>query len=261
MAAWAFFIPVAVIGADSVVGTLLATLGALTPAPVALWLTSRAAGRAGVRALIDQVFVPRVRARWYLFALIFMPAVKLMAAVIHRLATGAWPRFDTESLVLIPVAIAISTPFQAGEEIGWRGYALPRLAARIGMGPASVVLGVIWAAWHLPLFFARGADTFGQAFLVYGLQVIALSVVMAWLYAHTEGSLLPVMLMHAAVNNTKDIVPSATPGAHDPFGAGASLVAWLTVALLWACAAYALARMPVAPGRREAPPDPRIPKA
>jgi len=76
------------------------------------------------------------------------------------------------------------------------------------------------------------------------LQVTALSVAIAWLYAQVNGSLLPVMLLHAAVNNSKDIVPSATPGAMSPFGLSASPVAWMTVAALWACAAYFLARMP-----------------
>lgn len=163
---------------------------------------------------------------------------------MHRVATGAWPRFGSEPWYLIPLAIAISTPFQAGEEIGWRGYALPRLAARFGLGSASILLGLIWACWHLPQFFIPEADTYGQSFLVYVLQVTALSVAMAWLYARTNGSLLLVMLMHAAVNNTKDIVPSAVPGATSTFGVSASLVAWLTVTLLWICAAYFLARMP-----------------
>jgi hypothetical protein len=76
------------------------------------------------------------------------------------------------------------------------------------------------------------------------LQVTALSVAMAWLYAHTDGSLLLVMLMHAAGNNSKDIVPSAVPGATNTFGLSASPVAWLTVTLLWICAACFLARMP-----------------
>lgn len=135
------------------------------------------------------------------------------------------------------------TPFQAGEEIGWRGYALPRLAARFGLGPASILLGLIWAFWHIPQFFIREADTYGQSFIVYALQVTALSVAMTWLYARTDGSLLLVMLMHSAVNNAKDIVPSAVPGATNTFGVSASLVAWLTVTLLWICAAYFLARM------------------
>src|SRR6266571_3647260 len=140
-------------------------------------------------------------------------------------------------------ALVISTPVQAGEEIGWRGYALPRLWERIGLASGSVLLGVIWAVWHLPFFFIPAADTYGQSFPVYLLQVTALSVAAAWLYGNVKGSLLPVMLMHAAVNNTKDIVPSATPGGTDTFGLSASLVAWLTVTLLWVCAAYFLVQM------------------
>ena len=140
-------------------------------------------------------------------------------------------------------AIVISTWVQAGEEIGWRGYALPRLSDGFGLAPASVVLGIIWATWHLPLFLIPGADTFGQSFPLHLLQVTALSVAMAWLYWRTEGSLLLVMLLHAAVNNTKDIVPSAVPGARNPFALSTSLVAWITVALLWIAAAYFLVRM------------------
>jgi membrane protease YdiL (CAAX protease family) len=112
-----------------------------------------------------------------------------------------------------------------------------------------VVLGVLWAGWHLPLFFVPGADTFGQSFPVYLLQVTALSVAMAWLYANTRGSLLPVMLMHAAVNNTKDIVPSAELHATNPWALSHSAVAWLTVTGLWLCAGYFLFRMRKIPAR------------
>jgi hypothetical protein len=114
----------------------------------------------------------------------------------------------------------------------------------MGLAPASLVLGVIWALWHLPLFFVREADTFNQSFIVYAASVTALSVTMAWLYAKTDGALLPVMLLHAATNNTKDIVPSATPGgAGRVFGVHASTIAWLTAALLWIVAAGCLVWM------------------
>ena len=85
------------------------------------------------------------------------------------------------------------------------------------------------------------------------MQVTALSVAMAWLYARTGGSLLLVMLLHSAVNNAKDIVPSAVPGSTNTFGLRASLVAWLTVTFLWICAAYFLARMPRWDPRRDVP--------
>lgn len=76
------------------------------------------------------------------------------------------------------------------------------------------------------------------------LQVTALSVAAAWLYANTNGSLLLVMLMHSAVNQTIGIVPSVAPGATNPLALSPSLVAWLTLGFLWVCAAYFLARMP-----------------
>src|SRR5205814_483506 len=118
-----------------------------------------------------------------------------------------------------------------------------RLAARFGLGRASIVLGVIWACWHLPLFYLRGVDTYGQAFVPWLLQVTALSVAIAWLYWRTGGSLLLTMLMHAAINNTKDIVPSIGRTPTNPFLPGTALMLWLTAGTLWIPAAYFLVRM------------------
>jgi membrane protease YdiL (CAAX protease family) len=248
---WTCFIAAVALSAnlptDAVLGPgiqALVFLGTIAPSLVALGLTKRAHGDAGVRALLGRLFDWQVSARWYVFAAGYMVAIKLAVALVHRLVTGQWPRFGGTAWYVMAAAIVVSTWVQAGEEIGWRGYALPRLAARFGLGRASIVLGVVWACWHLPLFFLRGADTYGQSFVVYLLQVIALSVAMAWLYGRTHGSLLLVMLMHAAINNTKDIVPSAVPGATNALALSPSLVAWLTVALLWLGAGYFLVRMP-----------------
>lgn len=70
--------------------------------------------------------------------------------------------------------------------------------------------------WHLPLWFASGAETNGQSFPLYALQVTAYSVVLAWLYRRSGGSLLLTMFTHAAFNNMKDIVPSADPRGGSP---------------------------------------------
>ena len=147
-----------------------------------------------------------------MFAVGYIAAIKLVTALIHRALTGQWPHFGTLPSISSRLRSRISTPVQAGEEIGWRGFALPRLASRLGLGPASVVLGLIWAVWHLPLFFVREADTFGQSFPMYTMAVVAISIAISLLYAKSDGGLLLPMLFHAAVNNTKDIVPSATPG-------------------------------------------------
>ena len=106
------------------------------------------------------------------------------------------------------------------------------------------MLGVIWACWHLPQFFISGNDTSAQSFPVFLLEVTALSVVLAWLYARANGSVLLPMLLHSAVNESKDIVPSVVGGATNPLALSSSLVAWLTVLVLWMGAAYFLVRMP-----------------
>lgn len=226
-------------------------LGVFTPGFVALALTGRATGRSGVRALLRRLVDWQVPARWYVFALSYIAVLKLVVALVHRATTGAWPHFGEAPWYLMLAATLGSTLIggQAGEELGWRGYALPRLAERFGLGAASVLLGVVWAVWHLPLFFVPAAETSGQSFPLYLLQVTALSVAMAWLYANTRGSLVPVMLLHAAVNNTKDIVPSAETNATNPWALSHSPVAWLTVAALWLCAGYFLLRMPTTPQR------------
>jgi membrane protease YdiL (CAAX protease family) len=220
-------------------------IGVFAPGLVALWLTHRHEGRAGAVALLRRLVQWRVGLRWYAFALGYMAAIELAAALIHRIATGEWPRFGTEPLYLMLAATIASTLFfgQAGEEVGWRGYALPRLAERFGLAGASIVLGIIWAAWHLPLFFIPGIETTGQSFPLYLVGVTALSVAIAWLYAQTNGSLSLTMLMHAAINNTKDIVPSVGQAPTNPFALNPSLLGWITAGLLWVCAGYFLIRM------------------
>jgi membrane protease YdiL (CAAX protease family) len=113
----------------------------------------------------------------------------------------------------------------------------------MGPGRAGILLGVIWALWHLPLFYITGTPNAGQSFPVYMLGVTALSVAMAWLYMRTGGSLLLVMLMHAAVNNTTGLVPSGVGDPVNPLELSASLMGWLTTGLLWAGAIYFLIRM------------------
>lgn len=218
-------------------------LGVFAPALVAIAITDRAEGRKATHKLLGRVFKWDVGWRWYLFALAFMPVIKLLVAVVYRITIGAWPQFGETPWYLMAGAIAISTWAQAGEEIGWRGYALPRLSEYFGLASASIVLGIIWAIWHLPLFFFSGSDMRGQSFPLYLLQVTALSVTFAWLYWRTGGSLLLVMLLHATVNNTKNIVPSAELNTTNSWALSHSVVGWLTVALLWIVAAYFLIRM------------------
>jgi CAAX protease family protein len=225
-------------------------VGVVAPALSALWLTWKEGGGSAVRTLLARLFQWRVGAWWYGFAIAYMAGIKLLAATLYRLTTGVWPPFGAQAWYVMIAATVGSTVVggQAGEEIGWRGYALPRMAERLGFAGASVLLGLLWATWHLPLFYIAGADIAGQSFPVFALLVTALSVAIAWLYTHTGGSLLPVMLLHAAVNNTTGIVPSATRAPAGPLSFSASPMAWLTLGLMWLAAALFLMRL-----RRVAP--------
>jgi membrane protease YdiL (CAAX protease family) len=242
---WAAFITVARwMPAQTSAGYALVLFGAYTPGIVALFLTARTEGRRGAGALLRRILLVHAPMRLYMLALTYIAAVKVTAAILHRLLTGVWPPFGVESLAVIPLAILFSTPFQAGEEIGWRGFALPRLADRFGLRIASVLLGVIWAIWHLPQFYIADADTYHQSFVVWAPQVVALSIALAWLYAKSGGSLLLVMLMHSAINNSKDIFSSAASIPPGVFSLNAPLMAWLGLVLLWIGAACFLVRMP-----------------
>ena len=224
------------------IGGALYLLGVWAPALVAVALTAHADGRAGVSALLRRMLPGSVQARWYLFAVGYFAAIRLGVALMQRTIVGHWPAFNPEPWFLMVAAVPFSTPMQAGEEVGWRGYLLPKLSTRVGLSAASLMVGVIWACWHLPFFFVAGADKSGQPFLPYLLSVTALSVAMAWLYWRTQGSLLLTMLMHAAVNNMNPLSPPMATSA-SVFAIRASFVAWGTVALLWVGAVHFLYAM------------------
>jgi membrane protease YdiL (CAAX protease family) len=208
-------------------------LGVFAPSLVALAFMARAEGRAGVTRILARIGQWRVGVRWYAIAIGYFVIVQLAAALVHRVMAGAWPPFGDTPVMLMVVSTAVSLWAQAGEEVGWRGYASPRLARYVGLAGASVILGVVWAVWHLPLFILPDSGSTGQSFPVYLLHVTALSVMFAFLYWKTGGSLLLVMLLHAAVNNTTGIVPAAVGGATAPVALGGSLVAWAIVAISW----------------------------
>lgn len=232
---------------------LLLTLGTVVPALAGMALAAYRTGKAGLRAILSPVRQGNVGVRWYVFAILYMPIVKLAVALSHRAVTGTWPPFGHENPVVIAIAILFSTPVQAGEEIGWRGYALPRIAGRFGLGPASILVGVAWGAWHLPLFFLPGADKYGQSFPVYLAGVVAFSIAISWVYGHTQGSLLLTMLMHSATNQTIGLVSDIVRPDEKPLALGASFPFLLTVGWMWVVAIYFLIRMPGSLALRRSP--------
>lgn len=236
--------------------SLLFLPGVFMPAFVAIALTARSEGRSGIRDLLRGILRWRVNLGYYAFAAGFLVAIKLAGALIYRIAFRAWPLFTMLPWYFIVLAVLISTPAQAGEEIGWRGYALPRLAERFGLPMASIVLGIIWAAWHLPFFYIPDSDNIGQSFPIYLTAVTAISAALAWLYWRTNQSLLLTMLMHAAADNTAGIATSPTPATvSNPFALSGAPWPWITALLLCIVAIFFLIQMKK---QRSSAPPPRL---
>ena len=109
---------------------VLLFLGTITPSLVALWLTSRTGIPGQTQNLLARIARWKVNIKWYLFATGFLVIIKILVAFLYKIITGVWPEFGQEAWYIMLVAVIFSTPAQAGEEIGWRGFALPRMSER-----------------------------------------------------------------------------------------------------------------------------------
>ncbi|HEX3306858.1 MAG TPA: type II CAAX endopeptidase family protein [Streptosporangiaceae bacterium] len=170
------------------------------PFLAALVMLALIGGRPALRAWLGKILHWRVRPVWYAFVLLVPPALTFTAVAI-QLATGAALVPDRA----LPGAAALATQFVfvlvwigIGEEPAWRGYALPRLMEGRSALAAALVLGVLHAVWHLPPF---GVEYhLGGNLVPWAAGVVAASVVVAWVWVHTGGSLLMPILLHASTN-------------------------------------------------------------
>lgn len=156
--------------------------------------------------------------RWYAVAVLLPFAVNAVSLGLFVLSgspapslPGPIPR-ELQALDTLPVVAYLSlTVFQLlgslAEEIGWRGYALPRLLQRMPALDASLAIGAVWTLWHVPLFLMPETTQAQVPFAWYVLYVPAVSVLFTWLYSHTGGSLIPVTLLHAAIQAANVYLP------------------------------------------------------
>ena len=175
------------------------TFGLLPPGPsiAAIGAMALIDGRSGVVQLLRMALVWRVGPRWYLIAVFGPLALFALAAWLNVLigatAVGSltldWPEFGS---LLVLQLVGVFTG--AWEELGWRGYALPRMLSRLSPLVASLGLGVLWAIWHLPLFLSGDLPWADAAFIV------VVSVLFTAVFAGTSQSVLIAFLMHASMN-------------------------------------------------------------
>jgi membrane protease YdiL (CAAX protease family) len=210
------------------------------PSLAAIIVVAATDGRTGVHALLGRLLAWRVGAGWYVFALLWRPALfvvtlALLAARGIALAPlDPWDRLVSRFLLFTLLGLVA----YVGEEIGWRGYALRQLQGRMGPIAASFVVGSVAGLWHLPAFFIAGHPQYGTPIVPFMVWMIALALIFTWLFNRTNGSLLPVALLHAAINGTG----AAFPPLPLVLDLAATLVVALVVALLGRAAPQVTAR-------------------
>ena len=157
------------------------------------------AGRAGLRELWQRLTRWRISLGWY--------AAGLLPIGLHGAATllaGALPSADFSTGTLSTALFSLQAGFfislflrgAMGEELGLRGFALPRLQATMSPFRASLIIGVLWGAWHLPVLIGRDL----LSIVAFSLLSIGLSFLFTWLFNGSGGSIIPVLLFHAAQN-------------------------------------------------------------
>ncbi len=201
---WVIWLPVgAVKGELSLLQQLVVGVAAAGPSVAGVLCTAREGGRSGVRRLLGSLLQWRTAPRWYILSLGGPPVLALAAIALHRIVIGADAGFGLEASTVAFVPPALIAGLLIGslqEELGWRGFALPRLLRRWGSVRAALVLGVAWACWHLPLYAIEAGGQDRMPLPVFLPSVVALSVLYTWFWVVTGGQLLVALLLHSATN-------------------------------------------------------------
>jgi uncharacterized protein len=242
----------------------LAIASFVGPSLSAFIMTGITEGREGVGRLLRQLVLWRVGLGWYLFALIGLPAIMVLSVIVLPGTQASFQGLATLSplplLVLFVYIFFLGGPL--GEEPGWRGFALPRLQRRYGPLVGSVILGPIWAFWHLPIFWIP-AWNFPPTILnmvMFVIAAIAFAIVMTWVFNNTKGSLLMAVLVHASFDMVLAILNGLFPvpivndyGGNVPVLIGLGALALVVIALTRGRLGYQHYRQEVEPDSAAAP--------
>jgi membrane protease YdiL (CAAX protease family) len=181
-----------------------------------LIMTGLTLGKEGVINLLKRYLLWRVNGKWYLVAFFLIPALNYLAVLLNAVFTQtpidyssalAYDIFGpSANLLLLIVPFFLFDAIANGEEMGWRGYVLPRLQAKHSALIASLILAILWAFWHVPKFVTHWNTI---TFFWFIVDEIAKAILMTWMYNNTRGSLLLVTLFHASFNTAGLLLPIA----------------------------------------------------
>lgn len=211
---WLFWIPAAMLGIsiETPLGAILGLLGLLGPMVCGISFTYFTQDKSGKHDYwLRIVDFKRISVKWYAFILLFVPALMSIAIVLDIFSGGNVAIFTQVLTPFLAAPLSIITfalpiffigPFP--EELGWRGYVLDKLQKKWNALASSLILGIVWAVWHLPLFFIKDTYQYNQGawslwFWLFFIGIIPLSVIFTWIYNNTNRSTLAIILFHFMV--------------------------------------------------------------
>lgn len=196
-----------------IVAVILWAILAMLPA----WVLSSAFARTpGIRKQFATLLRPRGSILWYLLAFLTVPALAMLGAGITRLL-GGQVMFRSGEMSLGEMAVFFSLTFLSGflcsgginEESGWRGFAMPRLQARFPVIVSIAIVWFFWSLWHIPYDLGLGVDP-KWMLLNRTLFMFTFSVLFAWVYNRTKGSILAPAIFHPSMNAFGNNLPFTT---------------------------------------------------
>ncbi|MGC9356252.1 MAG: CPBP family intramembrane glutamic endopeptidase [Anaerolineae bacterium] len=189
---------------------VVVVIGAHGPLVASLILTYREEGWAAVKNLLRSGFRLRMGLIWWLVSLVIPLVLTGLAMWINLSLSDFQPDLTLLSQPLLILPTYLFMFFLGGsvqEEFGWRGYALPRLLERWNPLIATLVLGLIWGVWHLPLFYISGVSQAFMPFGVFWALGVAFSIPITWVFLRTERNLFSALLFHTAINASLSVFP------------------------------------------------------
>jgi len=193
-----------------IAGILLGNLALFGPALAAFILTGSKQGKSAVGDLWRRGWRLNASKVWLLPAVLIMPCIAGVTLLVMQLMKIPVEWQYAQPLAMIALIFILIYLGAIGEEYGWRGYALDRLQSIWTPLKASLLLGLIWGLWHLPLHFTPGSTQSAIPIWQYILQTIALSVLYTWLYNRTNRSVLITTIFHAIGNLSAAYIPTWT---------------------------------------------------
>ncbi|MFW9828469.1 MAG: type II CAAX prenyl endopeptidase Rce1 family protein [Candidatus Thorarchaeota archaeon] len=204
---WLFWLPsvLSPLGHSNQLLFVLFIIGGYGPFVGAFSLTFIYQKKNGVKALWKRFWSVKIELKWLLITILLFPALFITSSVVVILIKAAPSTLAWISQPGVIINYIITAFFAGGfsEEFGWRGYALDRFQAKFSALISSLIIGVIWGFWHLPVWFIAG-DPHGIGgipdFFLFLLEVAFLSILYTWVYNNTNRSIFIAVIFHTIYN-------------------------------------------------------------